>query len=266
MTIDSTKPIIELKSAQVRYGDTCVLDVEDVSIMPGERVFVLGKSGSGKTTLAKLLKGRVTPSSGFVRVFDTKIHSGVSERDRQRHVAIIDQEFNLVPRMSVVRNVLTGSLGRMNSFHSLFGWYPKAEWEKAESTLKEVELSGLGNRVAKTLSGGQKQRTAIARALMQEAPILLADEPISNLDPELAEDALELLVDCVSRRNDTLIVNLHQPRLARQFATRVIGLSEGRVVFDGSPDQLSETHEEFIYAGEESSIVDSPDVAKAGAV
>ena len=263
MTIDSTKPIIELKAAQVRYSDALVLDIDDVTIMPGERVFVLGKSGSGKTTLARLLKGRVLPTRGFVRVFDTKLQPNVSIQDRQRHVAMIDQEFNLVPRMSVVRNVLTGALGRTNDFHSLFGWYPKTEWVKAEAILNEVDLGGLGNRRANTLSGGQKQRTAIARALMQEAPVLLADEPISNLDPELAEDALELLVDCVSRRNDTLIVNLHQPRLARQFATRVIGLSEGRVVFDGSPEQLSETDEEFIYAGEESPILEA---AEAGAV
>lgn len=266
MTIDSTIPIIELKAAQVSYGGARVLDIENVTIMPGERVFVLGKSGSGKTTLARLLKGRVMPSCGFVRVFDTKMQSNVSPQDRQRHVAMIDQEFNLVPRMTVVRNVLTGSLGRMGAVQSLFGVYPRAEWMKAESILNEVELGDLGNRRANTLSGGQKQRTAIARALMQEAPVLLADEPISNLDPELAEDALELLVDCVSRRNDTLIVNLHQPRLARRFATRVIGLYEGRVVFDGAPEQLSETHEEFIYAGEESSILEEAPKVEASAV
>lgn len=263
MTIDSTKPIIELKDARVCYGDVCVLDIEDVTIMPGERVFVLGKSGSGKTTLARLLKGRLLPSSGSVRVFDVKLQSSTSEIERQRNVAMIDQEFNLVPRMSVVRNVLTGALGRTPTLPSLLGYYSKPEWEKAESIVREVDLDGLGNRRGNTLSGGQKQRTAIARALMQEAPVLLADEPISNLDPELAEDALELLVECVARRNDTLIVNLHQPRLARQFATRVLGLYEGRVVFDGSPESLSASHEEFIYAGEEPSV---PDTAEVGAV
>jgi phosphonate transport system ATP-binding protein len=248
MTIDSSKPIIELKDVQVRYGDVCVLDIREVVIMPGERVFVLGKSGSGKTTLSRLLKGRVRASRGTVKVFgEDRTQSG--RHDAQQHVAMIDQEFNLVPRMSVVRNVLTGSLGRVAWWKSIFGIYPSCEWEKAESILREVELEGLGGRRADTLSGGQKQRAAIARALMQEASVILADEPISNLDPELAEDALELLVSCAKRRDETLIVNLHQPRLARMFATRVLGLHEGKVVFDGPPDTLSETDEEFIYAG-----------------
>jgi phosphonate transport system ATP-binding protein len=245
MTIDSAKPIIELSDVQVCYGDACVLDIRDFVIMPGERVFVLGKSGSGKTTLSRLLKGRVQASRGRVKVFGNE----QSPSETEQHVAMVDQEFNLVPGMSVVRNVLTGALGRVSSWKTLLGIYPTIEWEKAESTLQEVELEGLGGRRSDTLSGGQKQRVAIARALMQEAPVILADEPISNLDPELAEDALELLVSCTSRRDDTLIVNLHQPRLARMFATRVLGLHEGKVVFDGPPDALSAMDEEFIYAG-----------------
>lgn len=245
MTIDSTKPIIELTDVQVCYGDACVLDIRGVSIVPGERVFVLGKSGSGKTTLSKLLKGRVPVSHGNVKLFGNEL----SHSEAQQYVAMVDQEFNLVPQMSVVRNVLTGSLGRVPSWKSLLGIYPTDEWEKAESILQEVELEGLAGRRSNTLSGGQKQRVAIARALMQEAQVILADEPISNLDPELAEDALELLVSCTNRRKDTLIVNLHQPRLARMFATRVLGLHEGKVVFDGPPDALSATDEEFIYAG-----------------
>lgn len=248
MTIDSSKPIIELHDVQVRYGEACVLDIRDVVIMPGERVFVLGKSGSGKTTLSRLLKGRLRATRGTVKVFGGD-QSQIGQYETQQHVAMVDQEFNLVPRMSVVRNVLTGALGRVPWWKSAFGIYPQSEWGKAESILQEVELEGLGARRADTLSGGQKQRAAIARALMQEAPVILADEPISNLDPELAEDALELLVSCTSRREETLIVNLHQPRLARMFATRVIGLHEGKVVFDGPPDALSETDEEFIYAG-----------------
>lgn len=248
MTIDSTKPIIELRNAQVSFGDACVLDIDDVAIMPGERVFVLGKSGSGKTTLARLLKGRVRPTRGTVKVFGINLAES-HPSEAQQHVAMVDQEFNLVPRMSVVRNVLTGALGRVPWWKSLVGLYPSAEWEKAESILHEVDLDRFGARRTDTLSGGQKQRAAIARALMQEASVILADEPVSNLDPELAEDALELLVACVSRRNETLIVNLHQPRLARMFATRVIGLHEGKVVFDGPPTALSVDDEEFIYAG-----------------
>jgi len=250
--IKPPKVIATLKGVRVCFGDIVALDIQHLTFSAGERVFVLGKSGSGKTTLARLLKGRLTPSTGEVRVMGVDPNSpSVSVRQSvQRRVAMIDQEFNLIPRLTAAGNVLSGALGRVSPLKSLLGWYPTHEWEKAEGILGEVELEGMGNRRVDTLSGGQQQRTAIARALMQEASLVLADEPISNLDPELAEDALQLLVSCSDRRDVTLIVNLHQPRLARKFASRVIGLYEGRVVYDGPPGKLSEHEEEFIYLGE----------------
>jgi len=241
--------VIELNNVHVIFGHKCVLDVESLRIAPEERVFVLGRSGSGKTTLSRLLKGRLEPSSGEIRVLGANpaSHDPIEMRIFQRKIAMIDQEFFLVPRLSVIENVLNGCLGRVSSMKSLLGLYPKKEWQKAEAILQEVELEGLGNRSVETLSGGQKQRTAIARALMQEAEIILADEPISNLDPGLGEDALKLLVECLERRGVTLICNLHQPALARQFASRFIGLSNGRVVYDGSPEGLEEYGTEFVY-------------------
>lgn len=249
---NSDAAIVVLDKVQVRYGESgCALDVDTLRINRGERVFVLGKSGSGKTTLARTIKGRLRPSSGTVRVLngDPSMTSPTERRELQGRIAMIDQEFHLVPRMTVINNVLCGSLGRVSTWLNLFGWYPQAEWDRAASILAEVELDAFGGRRVETLSGGQRQRCAIARALMQESDLILADEPISNLDPELAEDALELLVACAKRRDDTLIVNLHQPRLARRFATRVLGLYEGRIVFDGPPEELSGSGEEFIYHG-----------------
>ena len=117
------------------------------------------------------------------------------------------------------------------------------------SLLGEVELSGLEQRRVETLSGGQRQRTAIARALMQDATIIIADEPVSNLDPELAEDALQLLVDCVARRDVTLLVNLHQPELARRFASRFVGLADGRLVYDGDPAGFTRADADLVYRG-----------------
>ncbi len=244
----ANEPIIELNGVRVAYGATTVLEVSSLRIAPAECVFVLGRSGSGKTTLARVIKSRVIPSAGVVRVLGTELHSPLDRRRLDRRIAMIDQEFFLVPRMTVVANVLMGSLGRVPVWQSLFGWYPVAEWEKAESILDEVELDGLGGRRVEALSGGQRQRVAIARALMQEAEILLADEPISNLDPELAEDALRLLVRCVQRRGMTLLVNLHQPRLARLFATRFLGLADGRIVSESPPERLdADEAEEFIH-------------------
>jgi len=242
----SAYPAIELKDLSFSYDDTIALSIEHVSIELGERVFILGKSGSGKTTLSSIIKGRRTPQHGTVNILGEG--SAWSNRSLQKRIAMVDQEFNLISRMSLIETVLSGALGRTSSWNTLFGFFPNREWAKAEEILDEVGLTGLGNRRIDTLSGGQKQRAAIARALMQEADVLLADEPISNLDPELAEDALDLLVECVQRRNIALLVNLHQPRLAKRFATRVLGLVDGKIQFDGNPDSLSASEEEFIYS------------------
>jgi phosphonate transport system ATP-binding protein len=245
------KPVIELENVHVLYGPTCALDIERLRCSAAERVFVLGRSGSGKTTLARLIKGRLTPSTGRVSVLGQDPAAGnVAERRAiQRHIAMIDQEFFLVPRSTVVGNVLHGALGRVSPWRSLFGVFPGGEWAKAESILREVALLDLGARRIETLSGGQRQRAAIARALMQEADIILADEPVSNLDPEFAEDALDLLVDCAARRGVTLVVNLHQPALARRFASRIVGLSAGKVVYDGPPEAFTDDRADFLYRG-----------------
>ena len=243
--------VIQLNDIHVLYGKECALDVEQMQFTGGERVFVLGHSGSGKTTLSRLIKGRQKPSTGEVRVLGTD----PADPDRrirraiQRRIAMIDQEFFLVPRLSVVDNVLTGALGRVTPWRSLSGWYPREEWAKAEEILEEVDLAGLGHRRVETLSGGQRQRAAIARALMQEADVILADEPISSLDPELAEDVLQLLVDCAARRGVTLLVNLHQPWLARRFASRFVGLVNGKVAYDGPPAGFTAQTAELVYRG-----------------
>ncbi|MGH9795907.1 MAG: phosphonate ABC transporter ATP-binding protein [Candidatus Acidiferrales bacterium] len=244
--------VIQLEKVHVLYGSTLALDVERIAVRPAERVFVLGASGSGKTTLARLIKGRLRPSTGTVRVLGSDPANRQHDRSAvQRRVAMIDQEFFLVPRSSVVRNLLHGGLARVSQWSSLLGWFPAAEWEKAEAILREVGLDGLGARRVETLSGGQRQRAAIARALMQDAEIILADEPVSNLDPELAEDALELLVDCVARRGVTLVVNIHQPELARRFATRLIGLAAGKVMYDGAPEAFTPEKAALLYRREE---------------
>lgn len=247
----SQESMVHLECIHVLFDRTLALDLESLEIGAGERVFILGHSGSGKTTLSRLIKGRLRPSTGEVRVLgvDPAARESGARRAIQRRIAMIDQEFHLVPRLSVVSNVLHGCLGRVSPWKSLFGWYPVAEWEKAEEVLEEVGLEGLGHRRVETLSGGQRQRVVIARALMQEADVILADEPVSALDPELAEDALELLVECVSRRGVTLLVNLHQPEVAKRFASRLVGLANGGLVYDGHPEGFTDEDAELVYRG-----------------
>ena len=166
----SESSVIRLRGVHLLYGTTCALDVERLDVSAGERVFVLGHSGSGKTTLSRIIKGRVRPSTGIVEVLGQNPHDLESDRFRalQSRVAMIDQEFFLVPRLSVVDNVLHGCLGRVPRWRSLAGWYPGKEWAKAEEILAEVELQDLGHRRIETLSGGQRQRAAIARALTRD--------------------------------------------------------------------------------------------------
>ena len=239
------EPLILFEGVHVAFGETVALDLPALEIGRGEKVFVPGPSGSGKTTLLRLVKGRLCPTRGSVKVCGES-PSGRERRVRSR-VAMIDQEFLLVPRLSVIGNVLSGCLGRMGTARSLIGWYPAPEWARAGAILEEVGLQGLGHRRVETLSGGQRQRAAIARALMQEAEVLLADEPTSSLDPELAEDVLQLLVDCVERRGMTLLVNSHQPELVRRYASRFMGLSQGRRVYDGPPEGFTRTQGDRVY-------------------
>lgn len=243
----SVPPAIVLDNVVARFGELRALYLPRLEVRPGERLFVLGHSGSGKTTLARLIKGRLAPAAGRLRVLGQDPADPAQRRALARRVAMIDQEFHLVPRLRVVDNVLHGCLGRVPAWRSLVGLYPAAEWRRAESILDEVGLGGLGERRVDTLSGGQRQRTAIARALMQQADVILADEPVSNLDPELAEDALELLVGCVARRGVTLIVNLHQPELAKRFASRLVGLADGELVFDGPPEAFTAEDAQRVY-------------------
>ena len=254
---DAPAPVVSIEDTSVRFKETLALYIHHLEIHAGERVFVLGRSGSGKTTLSRLIKGRVRPSEGSTLVLGHEPSSFVRHARRkafQHRVAMIDQEFHLVPRMNVIRNVLCGALGLVRTWKSVLGVFSTEEWEKAEAILREVEMEDFAERRIETLSGGQRQRVAIARALMQDADLILADEPVSNLDPELAEDSLELLVNVTRRHGITLMVNLHQPRLAKRFASRVIGLYQGHIVFDGDPEGLSTESEELIYVGPEPEI------------
>ena len=234
----STENIIEFKDVKFQYvnpGPT-VLDIEKLVVKKGERIAIIGPSGSGKTTLFRMINGYIQPDSGYIKILEYKYHiNSLLPRNISRKIGFIFQDFNLIDRASVFKNVLWGRLGMVNSVLSLFGVFPKKDKQAAMTAIEDVNLLEYTKQRTDKLSGGQMQRVAIARVLAQEPDIILADEPISNLDPALAEEILILLSKLCQKYGVTLLMNLHQPALAKSFADRVIGLRDGKVVYNDSP-------------------------------
>ena len=234
--------VISMDEVRFHYNRSAppVLDIEHLVINRGERVAVIGPSGAGKTTLLRLINGYVQPDSGDLKILG--YNNGVTSnrpRSLNRRIGFIFQHFNLIDRATVLENVLWGRLGRVNPLLSLFGWFPQKDKKAARKAITEVNLTDQINQRADNLSGGQMQRVAIARVLAQEAEIILADEPISNLDPALADDILGLLSNVSQKHNVTLIMNVHQSQLAQRYADRIIGLRNGRVVYDNASHLLN---------------------------
>jgi phosphonate transport system ATP-binding protein len=220
---------LALTGLTVRYGDRTVLHGVDVTVAAGELLAVLGANGSGKSTLLRAAAG-LTPATGAV---------AVDGRPREAlDIALVFQQIHLVRRRSVLDNVCAGALGRLPLHRSLVpALFPREVREEAMACLDRVGLADRAHERAERLSGGQQQRVALARALCQRAPVVLADEPVSALDPAAAEQVLALLAELAHAHDLAVLAVLHQPDLARRHADRVVGLREGRVVLDGDPGQ-----------------------------
>ncbi len=220
-----------------------------LEVKEGEFVSVIGPSGSGKSTLLRAIN-RLIPISGGTVYLDGQPVSdqcGKKLREQRRKVGMIFQNYNLVYSLSVLQNVLHGRLGYMSGLKGIFGRYSEQDKQEALDLLKELGLEAFSYNRASDLSGGQKQRVGIARAIMQNPKLLLCDEPIASLDPSSAKTIMELLHDMTQKRNIACIVNLHQLDVALKYSTRIIGLSKGEIVFDGSPELLSDEMIERIY-------------------
>jgi phosphonate transport system ATP-binding protein len=250
---DKVKEVVVIKDVRVRYSKDApiVLQIEKLVINRGERVAIIGPSGAGKTTFLRLINGFIHPETGCIEILGYKsFSSSTRPRNLGRRIGFIFQHFNLIDRATVFENVLWGSLGRVNPFLSILGWFPDEARRAAMDAISEVNLLPQASQRTDTLSGGQLQRVAIARVLAQEPEIILADEPVSNLDPALSDEILGLLVEVSQRHGVTLIMNVHQPALAKCYADRIIGLKEGRVVFDERASQINVMDLRFLYEPE----------------
>jgi phosphonate transport system ATP-binding protein len=245
--------VLEVRDLRVSYASGKeVLKGVAFDVGPQEFVAIIGPSGAGKSTLIRCVNRLVEPSSGQV-IFDGKDLLKLDEdamRRQRRNIGMIFQEFNLIDRLSVIDNVLTGRLGYMGNLRSLFRAYSKNDIANAVRLLDRVGLIEHMDKRADALSGGQRQRVGIARALMQRPKLLLADEPTSSLDPKTSVEIMTLMRDLSGERAIPAIVNIHNVELARRFATRIVGLSGGAVIFDGAPDALSDAYLKQIYGGE----------------
>lgn len=231
---------LQLIDVSKRYADgTLALDRVSLSVQPGEFVVLLGASGAGKSTLLRIANGLVQPTNGEVRVEGIPLTRPNLKRIR-RSTAMVFQQFQLVPRLSVERNVLLGALARQYYWRALTGWFPMEERRRAAQLLAEVGLQEQHlYRRATELSGGQQQRVAIARAFLSRPRLLLADEPVASLDPALSTEIVALLRDQARRTGTAVLCSLHQTGLAMQFADRVVCVQAGTVAADVTPPALT---------------------------
>ena len=213
---------------------------------------IIGPSGTGKSTLIRCINRLVDPTSGEIlfRGQDLARLNRHALRAARRHIGMVFQEYNLVERLSVIENVLCGRLGYVPVWRAWLRKFPPADIDRAFGLLDAVSLGEFATTRADQLSGGQRQRVGIARALMQEPDLVLADEPTSSLDPKTSVEIMELIASRAGERDIPVIVNIHNVELARRFADRIVGMSKGEIVFDGPPSALEDRHLLQIYGGE----------------
>jgi len=236
---------------KVFNGSLHAVDGIDLRIGRGERVAMIGPSGAGKTTLFRILNLTIPPTSGRL-VFDALDVSRLSGRRLRavrRRIGTVYQQHNLVPRLPVIHNVLSGKLGSWSLWKALASLLQPTEVEAASEALRRVGIAEkLYDRI-ETLSGGQQQRVAIARVLVQNPDVILADEPVSSVDPALAAGIVKLLIDLSEQHRKTLVMNLHSVDLALSYFPRVIGVRDGKISFDLSPPDVTDELLNRLYAG-----------------
>jgi phosphonate transport system ATP-binding protein len=235
---------------EYKRGQPVLLGVS-LEIAPRGVTAIIGASGTGKSTLIRCINRLVEPTSGAIHFdgADLTQLNGRALRAARRRIGMVFQEYNLVERLTVMENLLSGRLGYVSAFNAWLRRFPEEDIARAFELLDEVGLAGFAQQRADSLSGGQRQRVGIARALMQNPGLLLADEPTSSLDPKTAVEIMTLLRDAAAHHAIPVLINMHDVELARRFADRVVGLAGGAVVFDGAPERLSDEELTRIYGG-----------------
>jgi phosphonate transport system ATP-binding protein len=251
--MSSVPKLLQVKELKKEYvSGNPVLKGVDFSITEAGLVAIIGPSGTGKSTLLRCINRLIDATEGQIIVNDVDIckTKGRPLRKLRRQIAMVFHEYNLVERLSVMENVLSGRLGYMSTWQAWRRNYTQQDINSAYELLGSVGLAEHATQRADSLSGGQRQRVGIARAVMQNPSIILADEPTSSLDPKTAVEIMELLEKFSMEKNIPVLINMHDVNLAKRFAKRIIGMSNGDVVYDGPPQGISDDHLKEIYGGE----------------
>lgn len=247
-------PVLQVQHVTRRFGAKAAVDDATFTIGSSAFVGVIGRSGAGKSTLLRMIN-RLTDATAGEIVFEGRnvlTLQGAAKRAWQSQCAMIFQQFNLVPRMDVASNVLHGILNRSSTLATMFNVWPQADVIRALTILDRLGIAEQAPKRAEALSGGQQQRVAIARALMQDPKIILADEPIASLDPMNAQVVMDTLRRIHDEDGRMVVANLHTLDTARRYCDRVIGMRDGKIVFDGTPDQLTTGVARDIYGADDS--------------
>jgi phosphonate transport system ATP-binding protein len=259
--------VIEVHALTKRYGQLPALTDVSLRVAAGEILVVLGPSGAGKSTLLRCINRLIEPSAGEVRMAGVPIPTDrAGLRQLRSEVGMIFQDHNLVPNLSVLKNVLTGRLSHMPAWLSLLQLFTDEDVSIALDCLRRVDLEASAWKRADRLSGGQQQRVGIARALAQRPRAILADEPVASLDPQSARLVLTDLQRAARDFSIAVLCNLHQVQYAREFADRIVGISAGRVVFEGTPSKLDTAALGRIYPGLDSAIEHEPPLQRGADV
>ena len=251
--MSSVRKLLQVKELKKEYvSGNPVLKGVDFSIEEAGLVAIIGPSGTGKSTLLRCINRLIDSTKGQIIVNDVDIcqTKGKPLRKLRRQLAMVFQEYNLVERLSVMENVLSGRLGYMSTWQAWRRNYTQQDINSAYELLGSVGLAEHATKRADSLSGGQRQRVGIARAVMQNPSIILADEPTSSLDPKTAVEIMELLEKFALEKNIPVLINMHDVNLAKRFAKRIIGMSNGYVIYDGQPEGITDDHLKEIYGGE----------------
>lgn len=251
-------PILEFQHVNKVYNNsTKALDDVSFSVEKGEYVSIIGPSGAGKSTILRCINRLIDATDGNI-IYDGDDILSLGKRDLRRvrtKTGMIFQHYNLVDRLSVIENVLHGRLGQKSAISGMLGSYSETEKEKAFSILNELGLAEQAYKRCDALSGGQKQRVGIARAIMQEPKLILCDEPIASLDPKASKTIMDHLSQINQKQKITCIVNLHQVEVAMKYSQRILGVSSGKIVFDGTPEELTKKKIHEIYQSSDSDLI-----------